>query len=138
RSRQRRQSGSSPGRHRRNRRSAGRPAQGKAAATADEVSPLRSIAAPDLRPLKSAAPCTNICSMPVACALIPRFALLATLEERRRALLTRPLALAPEPGGPQVVGETSGPAAAFGVHAGMRLGEARARCPDRTPVARAR
>ena len=73
--------------------------------------------------------------MPVACALIPRFALLATLQERRRALLTRPLALAPEPGGPQVVGETSGPAEAFGVHAGMRLGEALARCPDLTLVA---
>ncbi|HXE99158.1 MAG TPA: hypothetical protein VN458_02320 [Solirubrobacterales bacterium] len=64
-----------------------------------------------------------------ACALIPRFALLAALEERR-ALLTTPLALAPEPGGPQVVGETSGPAEAFGVHAGMRLGEALARCPE--------
>ena len=70
----------------------------------------------------------------VACALIPRFALLATLEERR-ALLTRPLALAPEPGGPQVVGETSGPAEAFGVRAGMRLGEALARCPELALVA---
>jgi protein ImuB len=65
----------------------------------------------------------------LACALIPRFGLLATLEERR-ALLTRPLALAPEPGGPQVIGETSGPAEAFGVRAGMRLGEALARCPE--------
>jgi protein ImuB len=65
----------------------------------------------------------------IACALIPRFALLATLEERRE-LLTRPLALAPEPGGPQVIGETSGPAEAFGVRAGMRLGEALARCPE--------
>jgi protein ImuB len=44
-------------------------------------------------------------------------------------MLTRPLALAPEPGGPQVVGEPSGPAEAFGIHAGMRLGEALARCP---------
>jgi protein ImuB len=66
----------------------------------------------------------------VACALIPRFALLATLGERRRELLSRPLALAPEPGGPQVVGEASGPAEAFGVRAGMRLGEALARCPE--------
>jgi protein ImuB len=65
----------------------------------------------------------------VACALIPRFTLLAILEERRE-LLTRPLALAPQPGGPQVVGETSGPAEAFGVRAGMRLGEALARCPE--------
>jgi protein ImuB len=65
----------------------------------------------------------------IACALIPRFTLLAVLEGRRELLL-RPMALAPEPGGPQVVGEASGPAEAFGVHAGMRLGEALARCPE--------
>jgi len=57
----------------------------------------------------------------IACALIPRFTLLAVVEGRRE-LLFRPMALAPEPGGPQVVGEASGPAEAFGVHAGMRLG----------------
>jgi protein ImuB len=66
----------------------------------------------------------------IACALIPRFALLATLGGRRQALLSRPMALAPEPGGPQVVGEASGAAEAFGVRAGMRLGEALARCPE--------
>lgn len=65
----------------------------------------------------------------IACALIPRFTLLAVLGGRRELLL-RPVALAPEPGGPQVVGEASGPAEAFGVRAGMRLGEALARCPD--------
>ena len=65
----------------------------------------------------------------IACALIPRFTLLAVVQGRRELLL-RPLALAPEPGGPQVVGEASGPAEAYGVHAGMRLGEALARCPD--------
>jgi protein ImuB len=65
-----------------------------------------------------------------ACALIPRFALLATLGGRRRLLLSQPLALAPEPGGPQVIGEASGAAEAFGVRAGMRLGEALARCPE--------
>jgi protein ImuB len=65
----------------------------------------------------------------IACALIPRFTLLAVLEGRRELLL-RPMALAPEPGGPQVVGEASGPAEAFGVRAGMRLGEALARCPE--------
>ena len=54
----------------------------------------------------------------IACALIPRFALLAVLEGRRE-LLFKPLALAPEPGGPQVVGEASGPAEAFGIRAGM-------------------
>src|SRR5215211_150859 len=69
----------------------------------------------------------------IACALIPRFTLLAVVEGRRE-LLFRPMALAPEPGGPQVVGEASGSAEAFGVHAGMRLGEALARCPDLTLV----
>lgn len=65
----------------------------------------------------------------IACVLIPRFALLAVLEGRRE-LLSRPLALAPEPGGPQVVGEASGAAEAFGIRAGMRIGEALARCPE--------
>ena len=65
----------------------------------------------------------------IACALIPRFTLLAVVKGRRELLL-RPMALAPSPGGPQVVGEASGPAEAFGVHGGMRLGEALARCPD--------
>jgi protein ImuB len=65
----------------------------------------------------------------IACMLIPRFALLAVLEGRRE-LLSRPLALAPEPGGPQVVEEPSGAAEAFGVRAGMRIGEALARCPE--------
>src|SRR5215216_2269550 len=65
----------------------------------------------------------------IACALIPRFALLASIGERRD-LLGRPLALAPEPGKPQVVGEVSGRAEAFGIHPGMRLAEALSRCPE--------
>jgi protein ImuB len=44
-------------------------------------------------------------------------------------MLGRPLALAPEPGGPQIVGEVSGAAETFGVRAGMRLAEALGRCP---------
>jgi protein ImuB len=43
--------------------------------------------------------------------------------------LRRPVALAPEAGGPQVIGETSGAAEAFGVETGMRLAEALGRCP---------
>ncbi len=69
----------------------------------------------------------------IACALIPRFTLLAVVGGRRELLL-RAMALAPEPGGPQVIGEPSGPAEAFGVRAGMRLGEALARCPELTLV----
>ena len=64
----------------------------------------------------------------VICALIPRFALLAALGDRR-ALLSEPVALAPEAGREQVVGEVSAAAEAFGLVQGMRLGEALARCP---------
>jgi protein ImuB len=65
----------------------------------------------------------------VACVLYPRFELLAALGDRR-ALLAEPLALAPEAGREQVVGEVSAPAEAFGVARGMRLGEALSRCPE--------
>jgi protein ImuB len=65
----------------------------------------------------------------VVCALFPRFELVAALGERR-ALLGEPLALAPEAGREQVVGEVSAPAEAFGVGSGMRLGEALTRCPE--------
>jgi protein ImuB len=75
-----------------------------------------------------------MCSMTVACVLIPRFHLLAAAADRQD-LLSRPVALAPEPGGEQAVGEASGPAEAFGVRAGMRLGEALARCPELVLVA---
>jgi len=44
-------------------------------------------------------------------------------------MLGKPVALAPALGGPQVVGAVSGAAEAFGIHEGMRLGEALARCP---------
>jgi protein ImuB len=69
-----------------------------------------------------------MCSM-IACALIPRLSLIAALGDGRREMVGRPVALAPEPGGPQVIGEASGAAEAFGVRAGMRLSEALARCP---------
>ena len=62
----------------------------------------------------------------VACVLYPRFALLAALEGREE-LLGQPAALAPEPGGRQLVGEVSASAEAFGIVAGMRVGEALAR-----------
>ena len=69
----------------------------------------------------------------VLCVLIPRFPLLAATATRQD-LLAKPLALAPEPGGPSLVGEVSGPAEAFGVRARMSLGEALARCPELTLV----
>jgi protein ImuB len=71
--------------------------------------------------------------MTVVCVLIPRFHLLAASADRED-LLSHPIALAPEPGGDGTVGEASGPAEAFGVRAGMRLGEALARCPELTLV----
>ncbi len=64
----------------------------------------------------------------IACVLIPRFGLVAAAAGRRE-LLKRAVALAPEAGGPQVVGETSGAAEAYGITAGMRLAEALGRCP---------
>jgi len=64
----------------------------------------------------------------IVCVLVPRFAL-TVAAGGRRSLLREPAALAPEPGGAQAVGEVSLAAEAHGVHAGMRLGEALARCP---------
>ncbi|HEX8052260.1 MAG TPA: hypothetical protein VF517_04650 [Thermoleophilaceae bacterium] len=63
------------------------------------------------------------------CVLYPRFALLAAISERDE-LLAAPVALAPAPGGTQVVGQVSAAAEAFGIAAGMRVGEALARCPE--------
>jgi protein ImuB len=65
----------------------------------------------------------------VICVLFSRFALVAALEGRGE-LMGEPVALAPEAGRRQVVGEVSPAAEAFGVVPGMRTGEALARCPD--------
>jgi protein ImuB len=70
----------------------------------------------------------------IACVLVPRFELSTALGTRKELLRTA-VALAPEPDREQVVGEVSGAAEAVGVHAGMRLGEALARCPDLRLVA---
>jgi protein ImuB len=69
----------------------------------------------------------------IVCVLLPRFQLTVAAGERTE-LLKAPAALAPEPGGIQTVGEVSLAAEAFGVHPGMRLGEALARCPRLTLV----
>jgi len=64
----------------------------------------------------------------VACVLIPRFELNVAVGGPAE-LAGRPLAIAPDTGA-GAVGETSGAAEAFGVHPGMALGEALARCPQ--------
>ena len=69
----------------------------------------------------------------IVCALFPRFQLTVAAGGRPK-LLQAPAALAPAPGGVQVIGEVSLAAEAFGVHPGMRLGEALARCPRLTLV----
>jgi protein ImuB len=66
----------------------------------------------------------------VICVLSPRFELTAALGGERRALISEPVALAPEAGAEQAVGEVSAAAEAFGVARGMRLGEALSRCPE--------
>jgi protein ImuB len=70
----------------------------------------------------------------ILCLLIPRFELLTAVGGRGE-LLKGAVALAPQPDRAQVVGEVSGAAEACGVHPGMRLGEALARCPELRLVA---
>ncbi|MBV9466624.1 MAG: hypothetical protein JO206_00590 [Solirubrobacterales bacterium] len=70
----------------------------------------------------------------IACVLLPRFQLMIAAGDRLE-LLREPVALAPAAasgsgtGAAQQVGEVSLAAEAFGIHPGMRLGEALARCP---------
>lgn len=65
----------------------------------------------------------------IVCVLVPRFALVAALGERREQVVGEPVALAPEAGREQKVGEVSAAAETFGVAPGMRVGEAISRCP---------
>src|SRR3954447_17021583 len=65
----------------------------------------------------------------VVAVLLSRFELVIAAGGRE-VLARGPAALAPEAGREQRVGEVSSAAEAFGVHAGMRLGEALARCPS--------
>jgi protein ImuB len=67
----------------------------------------------------------------VVCMYLPRFELLVAAGEIvQQALAGRALAVAPQIGSEQRVGEVSGAAEARGVLPGMMLGEALARCPD--------
>jgi protein ImuB len=70
----------------------------------------------------------NICSTVIVSVLLPRFELVVAAGGRG-ALAEGPVALAPEPGREQLIGEVSAAAEAAGVHPGMRLGEALSRCP---------
>jgi protein ImuB len=70
----------------------------------------------------------------IVCVLIPRFEL-AVAAGGRDVLAAGPVALAPEPGGEQFIGEVSAAAETYGVRAGLRLGEALARCPTLRLVA---
>ena len=69
----------------------------------------------------------------IVCVLLPRFELAVAAGDREELLRTS-AALAPEPGREARVGEVSPAAEALGVHAGMPLGEALARCPSLTLV----
>jgi protein ImuB len=69
----------------------------------------------------------------IVCVLLPRFQLTVAAADRTE-LLRVPAALAPAPGEVQAVGEVSLAAEAFGIHPGMRVGEALARCPRLTLV----
>ena len=69
----------------------------------------------------------------IVCVLLDRFEL-TVAAGGRAGLLGEPAALAPEPGRELFVGEVSQAAEAFGIHAGMRMGEALARCTRLTLV----
>jgi protein ImuB len=70
----------------------------------------------------------------IVCVQIPRFAL-AVAAGGRDVLTAGPVALAPEPGREHFIGEVSAAAEAYGLRAGLRLGEALARCPTLRLVA---
>src|SRR5215207_8140598 len=61
----------------------------------------------------------NMCSM-IVCVQLPRFALVVAARGRD-VLAAGPVALAPEPGCEQFIGEVSAAAEAYGVRAGLRL-----------------
>jgi protein ImuB len=71
-----------------------------------------------------------MCSVMVVCVLLKRLPLIAALGGARRELIGEPVALAPEPGREQRIGEVSPAAEAFGIVPAMRVGEALSRCPD--------
>src|SRR3954453_20588682 len=73
-------------------------------------------------------PCEHTFYSMIVCVLLPRFEL-TVAAGGREALAMGPLALAPEIGREALIGETSAAAEAHGVRAGLRLGEALARCP---------
>ena len=77
--------------------------------------------------------CEHVFEM-IVCVHIPRFEL-AVAAGGREALAAGPVALAPEAGREQFIGEASAAAEAYGVRAGLRLGEALARCPTLRLVA---
>src|SRR3954469_5460042 len=70
------------------------------------------------------------CVRMIVAVLLSRFSLLVALSGSRQELVGRPIALAPELGRAQFIGETSPAAEVQGGRAGMRLGEAMARCPQ--------
>jgi protein ImuB len=66
--------------------------------------------------------------MTIVCVLLERFEL-TVAAGGRAGLLGEPAALAPEPGRDLFVGAVSQAAEGYGIHAGMRMGEALSRCP---------
>jgi len=70
----------------------------------------------------------------IVCVLLPRFTL-AVAAGGREVLASGPVALAPESGREQLIGEVSAAAEAYGLRAGLRLGEALGRCPTLRLVA---
>ena len=71
----------------------------------------------------------NIRSIMVVCVLIPRFELLTALGGRGESCCGRPSRWPPSPTARRSWARSRVPREALGIHPGMRLGEALARCP---------
>src|SRR3954447_6877262 len=97
--------------------------QNPAYRSATERGSARSLV-PSCRPPPGMRTCVRV----IVCVLLPRFEL-AVAAGGREALAAGPFALAPEIGREPLIGESSAAAEAYGVRAGLRLGEALARCP---------
>src|SRR5687768_18431573 len=89
--------------------------------------PVRLKRRSDIRPM-----CEHVFAL-IVCVQIPRFEL-AIAAGGREALAAGPVALAPEAGREQLIGQASAAAEAYGVRAGLRLGGAVGRRPAPRPL----
>src|SRR5262249_36486940 len=120
---------------RRNHESSGNPSSSKSSAASSADRPRRNIrvcrrtaVGTVTRLAHVLLVCERMFPSMIVCVLLPRFEL-AVAAGGREPFAPGPLALGPEIGREPLIGESSAAAEAYGVRAGLRLGEALARCP---------